>query len=167
MKKTDNAEPEGSVQRAEVNELLLEEYKQGREHYRWLEARRDRYVIGAMTLSGAALALIYGLDFQKYSNLIVLIALCFILGALCFFLFLVNKNLTPVFTEYEDVVKTIRKLIYVEIRFEDMLLRDKLDVGKNVPKRLITIRSFSNVFLFALSMLWFIATLMIFAYKTH
>ena len=145
----------------DTNALLIEEYKQAREHYRYLEARQNNYLIGTITASGAALALISEFDFSTFANTnrIALAILCFTFGVLCLFVFLVHTSLDPVLKEYEDVVKTVREKIYDKTDFNGKLISDVLDVRANLSQhcRPVTLGRTSEIVLILLFIGWVLA----------
>lgn len=100
--------------------LLIEEQKNALEHLRFLEAKRDRFVVGSLTASGAVLAFIAQVlskvDFRLADAspefIVVLGLLCLSLGVLSWLLRRAYGSLSPVMKHYENVVAVTRSVLY-------------------------------------------------------
>jgi hypothetical protein len=160
------------------NNLLLEEQKTAFEHLRFIETKRDRFVIGGLTASGAAIAFIAQIfskdGFHLYSAsgdfIVVFIILCLALGILSWFLHKAYVSLSPVMTHYENVIELTRTILLGEKG------QQTVNVGKmgkpiiewlntrkseDVKKRSVSVSSLSKIILFASCCFWFIASLFI------
>jgi hypothetical protein len=111
-----------SVSDESSEKLLIEEQKDALEHIRFLETKRDRFVIGGVTASGVVLAFIeqalskdgFRLLDMNVLLILILFILCFSLCVLSCFLRKAYCSLSIVIKHYEDVVAVTRQIIYGE-----------------------------------------------------
>ncbi|MGA2525569.1 MAG: hypothetical protein ABSF79_03000 [Smithellaceae bacterium] len=154
--------------------LLLEEYKSAFEHLRYMETKRDRYVPGVITASGAVFALatnIFSKDnfvFREASSalIVVIFLLCSSLGFLSFVLCKAYETFSPVMKHYENAITVARSIIYgdeekklVKINCEEKALITWLDTRKNesIANRDTKISNLSVNILRWSSIFWFVA----------
>jgi len=153
--------------------LLLEEYKNAYEHIRYVEAKRDKYVPGAIVASGAVLTLIVKIfsdnDFKlddpnKIWFILVLFLLFMALGLLAYILRRVYESLSPVIQHYEDVIAVVRSCIYedkekdlVKINCKEKLLISWMNTRENdeIKNRDTKISDLSKNVLLILYIFWF------------
>lgn len=155
-----------------LKNLLFEEYKTAFEHMHYLEAKRDRYVLGSITASGAILALITKMFsdehflFQKASIefIAVIFLLCMALGFLSYVLRKAYESFSPVMKHYENAVAVARYIIYgdekerlVKINCEAKPLIQWLDTRKNesIANRDTKISDLSKNVLLISYIIWF------------
>lgn len=154
--------------------LLLEEQKNALEHLRFLETKRDRFVIGSMAASGAVLALIaqvlskdgFQLRNASIEFIAVLAILCLSLGVLSWLLRKAYGSLSPVAKHYENVVGVTRSIIYgqklnqsVKIKIEEKPLIEWLDTRENesIAQGRTPVSNLSESVLSWSCALWFLA----------
>jgi hypothetical protein len=153
------------------NKLLIEEYKNALEHCRFLEAKRDRFVVGDISASVAVFVLIAQI-FSKEGFLLRTASIEFImaLGILClsisflsWFLRTAYISLAPILIHYETVMSLVREKIYDKEFYENeninKSLVDWMDTRKNpnITNRKQTVSSLSKWILFWFSLLWLFA----------
>lgn len=152
--------------------LLLEEYKNAYEHIRYVEAKRDKYVPGAIVASGTVLVLIIKI-FSKEgfifadSNIwfvIILCLLCAALGLLSCFLRQAFDLFTPVIEHYENTIAVARSYIYGDKAKSPTLIKGItkpmihwLNTRDNdaITSRRTTLSKLSLCVLRGLSVVWF------------
>jgi hypothetical protein len=99
--------------------LLLEELKNAFEHIRFLDGKRNRFVIGIISASGAVLALIahmlaenhLGLKSASTELIVILAVLCLSLSSLSYFLLRAYSSLSSVITNHEKVIAVVRSIM--------------------------------------------------------
>jgi hypothetical protein len=170
----------GGIMSEEIsNNLLIEEQKTAFEHLRFIEAKRDRFVIGGLTASGASIAFIAQIfskdDFHIYTAsgdfIAVLIILCFALCLLSWFLHKAYVSLSPVMKHYESVIELTRTVLLGEegqqpfkVGTEEKPIIEWLDTRKNkeINKRSTSVSELSKNILFVSCWFWLLASLCIF-----
>lgn len=163
----------------EVSEnLLIEEYKNAADHQRFLEARRDRFVIGSLTASGAVLALTAQLfakdDFHLHQAnpelIVVLFILYLSLAFLSWFLCTAYRSLSVVIKHHTDVIEMARREIFdgwlVKTDTGDQCLVDilKIDIGTSQAKRPF-LSTLSLRILRVSGVAWFLAAIALFGVR--
>jgi hypothetical protein len=147
--------------------LLFEEHKNAFEHLRFLETKRDRFVIGSIAASGAVLALIVQVfskeDFRLRDTsiefVVALAILCLSLGFLSWLL-----------RHYENVLAIVRSATFGEKSFKidnvDKPLVAYLDIRANelVTHGRIPLSDLSKWILFGSRVFWFLAGISLFVF---
>ncbi len=161
--------------------LLLEEYKSAFEHIRYVETKRDRYVPGIITASGAVFALVANIFSKKGFMLreasiplvVVSFFLCSSLGLLSLILLKAYDSFSSVMKHYEGVMRVARTIIYgregkrmVKINGEEKTLMGWVDTRKNasIRRRRTKISDLSICILHRLSIFWFATALLSFSF---
>jgi hypothetical protein len=158
--------------------LLLEEYKNVLEHSRFLETKRDRFVIGSITASGAVLALIaqifskegFLLQDASIEFIIVLTILCFALSLVSLFLKTAYLNLAPIIQHHEIIMRIVREIFYdkkfYKLKDTDKNLVDWMDTRANcdIINRSTTLSKLSERILCCSCGFWFLVGIIFIAF---
>jgi hypothetical protein len=162
-----------------LEKMLIEEQKIAFDHLRFLETKRDHFVLGCLTASGAVLAFIAQVLSKDYFRVTEasaefitgLVILCLTVGVLSWFLRRAYVSLSPVMQHYENVIAVTRSVLYgengkqpIKIKTDEKLLIEWLDARENeeINKRSISVSRMSEIILYSACWFWLFAGLCIF-----
>jgi len=149
----------------EAPKLLIEEFKNAADAYRYLETSRLRYVTAAATATGAALALaltqVADHRLWKPEAIPVVLTICVALTLFCFLLRQGYVHLGSVLTHHHNVLNYVRQQFYGDNAIEMLKQIDPYNNPEIQSRgKLQKISTLSSLILTTVTLFWFVASLL-------